>query len=70
MKRFILSILTITVAVIFSYIAHVSAVQVDLGPADVIRDDSIVVNVDGTDIVSVGQGFGLRILALMKIVIS
>jgi hypothetical protein len=70
MKRLLTSILIVLFGVFASYISYTFAVQVDLSPADTVRDASIIVNATGNDVTTLGQSFGMRILWLMKLVVS
>lgn len=70
MKRIIYNILIILGGIFVSYVTMVSASALVIPGADVIKEWSIWVTVDGGDVVDVGLGFGMRILNLLKLVIS
>lgn len=70
MKSILLHISVIITSFFFCYLTNVSADPVQIIGSDIISDVSIGVSVSGDNAVEVGQSFGLRILGLIKVVIS
>ncbi len=72
MKPFVSSIFVVILAIFFWYTSYAfSANQLDIsGIAWGVKDVSIVVDHQGNNVVDIGQSFGMRILGLMKVVVS
>lgn len=70
MKRSLLNIFVILVALLAGYVSYSFAAQLVIPWSDTIKGASIIVDANGNTIEQVGQSFWLKILGLMKIVIS
>ena len=69
MKRLLLNIWVILIALLASYVSY-SFAALTIPGGDIIPSASIIVSADGSTVEEVGQSFWLKILWLMKIVVS
>lgn len=70
MKRILTYILVILSTILLSYSISGFASTLEIPGADIISENSILVTTTGTDATEITQSFGLKILGLLKIVIS